>query len=141
MKTRSRKTVFTTALVGACLAACPFVGSQAQTFATTSAGPILLPHQHVSSLGKAHLTPEGTVGGQGTLQGTSTESSGVDPPFRASQTVTNNTIAITGGASLASSFTATDWNTFAFNPQRSGYNSYQISMRQTHVPTDAVRWR
>jgi outer membrane protein assembly factor BamB len=73
------------------------------------------------------------VGGQGTLASQSTEPPGFQAPFLAPAKVTRNTIAVTPGAALASTFTATDWSTFAFDPQRSGYNPVETVLTPSTI--------
>jgi outer membrane protein assembly factor BamB len=63
-----------------------------------------------------------------------------DPPFLASPAATAATRALTPGAALATSFTATDWPTFGMNAQRSGNNPVETVLTTSNVASLHTHW-
>ena len=131
MKNNHRHAATIAMIAAAALAALPFPAARAQQ---------LLPHGHFSSLGAPALPPAGTVGGQGTMENAAADGAAVEAPHRAAPEVSLATAALTPGAAAATSFTATDWSTFAFNPQRLGYNSVETVLSASNVAGLTRHW-
>ncbi|MGF6600194.1 outer membrane protein assembly factor BamB [Paraburkholderia sp. GAS448] len=124
--------------------------AEAQSSATT-APAALLPHSHAAASSGPQVLPASAFDGSpvsqqnlasGVAPASVTDGMGPpeDAPLLAPANVSAATRALTPGAALASSFTATDWPTFGMNAQRTGNNPVETVLTTSNVAGLRTHW-